>query len=505
MTERSYLETKVIHPFLLAAYPLFFLYSKNTDRVSFSYVSLMTATVLLCVLVLLGMFRVMMKRSDKAGLVISLILLWVFFYHPFFEAGKGATVWGWRFWRHKFIFTAWTLTFGCFLIGLLRQRDSFRSLTKLFNVFSSLLISFCLLTFIARPFTNPSNPLPKNVAEKVSPNQSLMEKRLPDIYYIILDAYARHDILKKYYNLDTSDFRDYLLSKGFTIPEKSVSNYGKTYPSLMSSLSMDYIQDSEKITMRDENTFPPHPRIQTDNELLSVLRKNGYRFFTVGFREANADQSFAYEKDNHFLNGQFFGKWVEMSFVGYFSSMIDFFGTTDFRKSVLYSFDELKRMPSVKGPKFVFAHVLSPHPPYVFGPNGEPNSLVEGLRLGPAKLYPRQILFVNKKMREAIDTILESSEVRPIIIIQGDHGSRVAASSSYIFDSNGLEMLFSILNAYYFPDGDRRALYAGISPVNSFRIVLNQYFGQNYPLLKDESFLIDNGNFVNVTEKIQRR
>ncbi len=47
---------------------------------------------------------------------------------------------------------------------------------------------------------------------------------------------------------------------------------------------------------------------------------------------------------------------------------------------------------------------------------------------------------------------------------------------------------FPILNAYYFPGVDSSDLYPTISPVNSFRVVLNTYFGLELPLLEDRAF-----------------
>ena len=41
------------------------------------------------------------------------------------------------------------------------------------------------------------------------------------------------------------------------------------------------------------------------------------------------------------------------------------------------------------------------------------------------------------------------------------------------------------LSAYYLPDGGEELLYPSITPVNTFRIVFNKYFGANYPLLED--------------------
>jgi len=47
--------------------------------------------------------------------------------------------------------------------------------------------------------------------------------------------------------------------------------------------------------------------------------------------------------------------------------------------------------------------------------------------------------------------------------------------------------MFKILNAYYMP-GHTAQLYPGISPVNSFRVILNAYFNANMPLLNDQSY-----------------
>jgi hypothetical protein len=47
----------------------------------------------------------------------------------------------------------------------------------------------------------------------------------PDIYYVILDGYARADILDELYGYDNSRFLDYLERHGFFVAETSHSNY----------------------------------------------------------------------------------------------------------------------------------------------------------------------------------------------------------------------------------------------------------------------------------------
>lgn len=44
-----------------------------------------------------------------------------------------------------------------------------------------------------------------------------------------------------------------------------------------------------------------------------------------------------------------------------------------------------------------------------------------------------------------------------------------------------------IMNADYMPLAQKRP-YPGISPVNTFHILLDTYFGQSYPLLEDKSY-----------------
>jgi phosphoglycerol transferase MdoB-like AlkP superfamily enzyme len=94
------------------------------------------------------------------------------------------------------------------------------------------------------------------------------------------------------------------------------------------------------------------------------------------------------------------------------------------------------------------------------------------------KGYKGTLAYSDKKMREIVDTLLEKSDDPPIIIIQGDHGPEKAGESKY----------YEILNAYYLPDNGSQSLYPTISPINSFRIVLNQYFGQHFDLLPDQMY-----------------
>ena len=94
---------------------------------------------------------------------------------------------------------------------------------------------------------------------------------------------------------------------------------------------------------------------------------------------------------------------------------------------------------------------------------------------------------MNKKVEFVIEEILKNSSRPPIVIIFGDHGprSRLNWESSKKTD---VRESFSILNAYHLPGNGKELLYPEISPVNSFRVIFNHYFGANFDLLPDRSF-----------------
>ena len=105
-----------------------------------------------------------------------------------------------------------------------------------------------------------------------------------------------------------------------------------------------------------------------------------------------------------------------------------------------------------------------------------------------------------------IDRLLANSSEPPVIILQSDHGSGVGLSTESAAETDMHERM-SILNAYYLPDrkGDS-PLYQSISPVNSFRVVLNTYFDAGLELLPDRSYYStwsEPFKFIDVTDKVR--
>jgi hypothetical protein len=100
--------------------------------------------------------------------------------------------------------------------------------------------------------------------------------------------------------------------------------------------------------------------------------------------------------------------------------------------------------------------------------------------------YRDQVIYVNQLMEELIRTILRDSARPPVIVIHGDHGpgSRLNWQSA---EDTDLRERTAILSAYYLPEAPQGTIYESMTPINSFRLILDLYFDADLGLLPDQS------------------
>jgi hypothetical protein len=200
-----------------------------------------------------------------------------------------------------------------------------------------------------------------------------------------------------------------------------------------------------------------------------------------------------------------FFSWTNLRFLGNSWSGVSFPSNNENRRIILYAFDILPDTAKLPGPKFVFSHIVAPHPPYIFNSVGEPvDQVLSHPEVGTPgysenilqfrQAYLDQLTFINQKTLKMIDGILARSKTPPVIILQGDHGPDV------FMDINDpgkacLYERYSILNAYYLPNVPAEAIPADISPVNSFRFIFNRYFGTNLEMLANRRYFSPDTHF----------
>lgn len=490
----------VLHPVQFVLFPILSLYASNLGQMPISAAVRSMVIGTAAVLAVLVLLRIALTDWHRAGLVASLGVLLVFTYGFAYQPLKS---WDWA----GLLVLVWAGIFCLGVYGVTRLKAAPREATRLLNLISAVALATCFIRLV--PYTVQSILWPAAPAhtglEMIPDTADLRLTGLypaeqaksgpPDIYYIILDGYGRDDVLEELYGLDNSEFLDYLRLRGFYVAGLSRSNYGQTALSLASSLNMNYLDKLMDLPEDSQDRGLMH-RLINDNEIIHFLEDQGYE--SVAFSNAfsvtelsEADQFLAPEPD---LNN-FEIMLLSQALAG---DVTDERLAEGYREHILAVRDQLNVLLKTQSgsPRFIFIHLILPHPPFVFRADG---SLRPSLAGGDGSHFPapdvmyrqgyrEQLQFTNQYTRMLINTIIRQSVRPPVIVLQSDHGP----GSSLDWESpenTCFRERFSIINAYYLPDQNAaQLLYPSISPVNSFRAILNAYFGADLPQLPDRSF-----------------
>jgi hypothetical protein len=538
--------TLTFHPLLFAIYPTLALLAANAGHVVV-WEALRPALISLALAALLwGLFRLMVKPWSRAALLATLALALFFSYGHIQALISGWGLFNGNLQPQQVLLPLWAVLLALGAWALSRIADPRRA-SQYLNWVALVLLAFPLYTIISAQIglgaegqSLPTPPSPE-VTEQASTPQAEALDEYPDIYYIILDAYARADVLAELYDYDNSDLIDFLEERGFYVADGSHANYNQTFLSIPSSLNMTFIPDLLGVKPEDAYDHSAHYYAIRNNEVFELLKAFDYQ--VVGFATGHSLTNL--RNADHYLAPEEAGESPEIKVLVLFGHQVSLYPfelllleTTALqpaldtalqsqpedpayqlhRQRVQFTFSELAHHAGEDGHYFVFAHIICPHPPFVFQADGQPkvNSLpysiadgshfvgYKGTRQEYIEGYRAQVAYVNTLLEEAIDRILAASETPPVIIIQGDHGPGAYFRWNSLEKSNLSERL-SILNAYYFPGGDEGWLYPSITPVNSFRVLFNRYFGMDFELLDDAVYFSNWStpyDFVDITERL---
>ncbi len=501
----------LVYSFLLALFPWVFVFSKHIRDFSYSVILtpfLATVGLVAGLIFLLGFI---FKNTNKARFLVAFAAIGLLYYGFFYDFLFGFKIGGFLIGRHRYLYPFWGILFSCLGIFLLLTKRDLYKLAKILR-FASLgliIIPLVIITFYEFKST-VNNPIKNEVSSgnKAAININKNEVKevpnigsssnLPDIYYILPDQYARPDVLKEYFNYDSKEFIQFLKGKGFVIPSKNRSNYSITMHSVPSTLNMDYVPNFLS-TLPDEDSSDFDPLVEKikNNAVKKFVESKGYRYIylssdahVVGVKDTG-DDIVESNLDNYMRAS--LKTTVLRPFGGRYSFKEKNINKWA-RNSVLNTFDQLSKIPTsnLKGPKFVFAHIMSPHGPYVFGRNGEDVKLSfvhSPTYQEDMNAYLDQLIFTSKKVSEVVDHILASSKTPPIIIIQSDHGQYL---DPHVV-SNDLRGNIRTRNfsAFYLPGKNKNSLPRDINTVNTFRFIFNQYFGTNLKFLENKSYIYD--------------
>lgn len=466
-------------PILGTIYPVIFLYSHNAKIMKISSVTMPLFAAILLALVVYGLFWIAFRRAHAAGLSALVFVLFVSTYGIVFDK---LLQWDVLPVEHYQLLPAFL--FCAVFAALLIRKINIRALQQTNSVLVMILLGLNLFNIIAAV---PAEIQKAQVvaAKQIAPAAVQGGENLPDIYYILLDEYAGFDALRQYWKYDGyQDFAAFLDKKGFFVAEHSRSNTYYTLYEVASRLNLKvYERGTEETFLFKEIS---------DNLVMRELKARGYT--TVVFdgaatgyptkTEVIADYNIMYDPKESQSQGLSVDDYAIMLLdQTMFRVLQNTYKANDstadiYRGMVLLTLSEITELDYISSPKFVYAHLLSPHPPFIFDEFGLPGDFRNKYNW---YYYLDQHKFITRQMQTVLEKILAQSDPAnpPIIVLQSDHGARNHVSADPYgvnLPNYSKELEYMILNALYLPGYDTSQLSDDLNPLYTFEIILNHYF-----------------------------
>lgn len=503
--ELSPLARYPVHPFLLAAYAVLFLYAENLADVLLVDAGKPVTTAILQAIVASAAAAILLRSYRRGAVVASALLVaWYGFGHAapmLADAGLDE--------RRQI--GVWLLVIAGATTYAVLARRSLPRATALLNIFAAVLVAFSLVAIV--PY-EASRATRSAAAVDIALASSGSQLRTRDVYYLVFDRYGSADALETAFGITNNDLYDWLEGRGFQVQRDSHANYRATDFSLAATLNMTYLDNLTETIGRDSGDRTPAQAMLRDHRVGKEFQAMGYRYVHLGswfgptasipWADENITAGVTSEFDS-VLRDTTMAPAIERAQGGEKAAPTFFERHGDI---ALFEFRQLNRLASAPGPKFVFAHILLPHDPYVFRADGTRYTEAEVAPMDEAELYAGQLAFVNSRIKDLIETLTAGGDDSdPFIILQADEGPIACRSVDCPGDDpRYFHIRFGNLNAMFLPGVDA-VVPEDMSSVNTFRFLFREAFGQDLDLLPDRSFTWpDNDHiydFRDVTEQLR--
>ena len=451
---------------------------------------------LLLTVIIFLLASLLFKNKNKATVWTSLFLITFFFWGAAHDFLKGLHLPKF-FVSYTFLFSILLVLFIYLSITLKRGKEPVKANRFFLYLFSLIFILEAGITmyYIFSNRVNKTHPAGNNPL--LNPNLAIKKKgQIPDIFFMVFDEYTSSKALKKYYQFDNGRLDSSLLNAGFFISMNSQSNYNATSLSIGSTFNMQYFNKDIEKTLNNTFSLLQGAYSYKKSLLPELLEKNGYDIINHGLCDIQNHPVSVKPLFTEYANKVMYFEtlWGRITRDILWNITTRFPGFSkkrpadkDFINRNKTNYTNFLRELSRENekPKFVVGHVAIPHRPAYVDRNGNPRIMSnEDLTdENHDKLYVEQVMYANTWIDSLVKAATTTPRTRPLVlIIEGDHGNRYAEWGRSI-----REKQFMNLNTYYFSDKNYSMLYDSISPVNSFRVVLNKYFQAGLPLLKDST------------------
>lgn len=418
--------------------------------------------------------KLILKDRLKSYLSLTVILFFILFFRDLYELLASTEVLAaikniLFFLTQLMIAVIALILFLTFLIiWICKTKLNFEKLNSYLNLLTTV---FLVIEIINLGFTEVNRV---ELNDKINLERPLNEiKNKPDIYFIILDGYTNFSALQKYWDFENDELKNFLKNHGFFVAEKGRTIYNVTNYSLASTFNLTKL-NFDKDKLYEKSNYLALADLINNNIIADYFCKIDYNFTNLSFYDIQDVKK--YYEDIYFLkNGNIYqsrallGSLYEM-----YNELI-----SDMDEINLSIFEKVKAIQGTanENPRFIYAHIMMPHPPYYFDAEGNRNDFRIASDKKNKTAYLEQLKYTNSLLMETLENILNSGSNPPIIVVQGDHGFREFE------EQEKKDVEFSVLSCYFFPDRDYSSLTDSMKTINTFRIILNKYFDHNFHLI----------------------
>ena len=561
MTERrptaALEDTPVFHPLMLAICPILGLYAYNVGHVPWTALIRPVLVAIVCAQLLQMLLWICLRDKHKAGILASVLLLALMWGWSLLETGIVMASRNLQTLEPRVVYGALGLLVLLLALGVyVRNRADKRRallmaglfllivvigallvallLDRIFGTVASTLILAYLgvvaagLVYLAvwrrdfRPWTRTANwfglilialyvaliiySVPRSGKLPPPPPESPVQTAQaasdsPDIYFILLEGYARCDVLLKLYGHNDLPALEALQDLNMAVDGTAFANYPWELQSAISLLNMDYLDRLVPPDSPDDLDIARFHGLYHHNRFFQTLHDAGYEIlaYSPGVQAIEpgplVDRCLtpprtASEFEVVLLQGTACKRALEL--LSYARGRDTRSWQLGFRRArVNYVFDTMGRIAeeSHERPRLVFAHVTVPDPPFIFERKGEPAD--PRIRRTLQERYLGQLHYTSTRVADTIQQITERATRPAVILLMSAQGPRIHTTEN-VTEPESLAEHFGVLLSTRYPDeapGSGTPDSNSVSLVNTLRHTLNRVLGANLPLLEDRALL----------------
>lgn len=345
------------------------------------------------------------------------------------------------------------------LLAIALKYTSVKTLNRFLGILTLIYTTNVLI--INKPFYESEETI-INKIKNHNTIQDTLPENAPNIYFIIFDRYPSWANLEESFGFKSEELKHFFKIRQLFLAEKSNTLHKTT------DKSMSDIFNLQKI----DNNHAPYTWIK-NSVLVQYLIKQNYTIYNLSFWPLG--------KYSNYYDLTWYFNPYKTSFPA-FDFVASYLWPENLINSIIHykkerfhdvkklnnAFDEIIKKQEKK--TFSYIHYILPHPNFLYDENGNLKEKDENYQKLPDSIKAfKQTLYANKIAMRHVDSILKYDN-NAIIIIQGDHGDPTLMGGKYAYNS---------INAIYFPKQNYENLHDSINNVNTFRVMLNEYFGQN--------------------------